>query len=872
MTHRPRATYRVQLHKDFGFEAAAKIVPYLTELGVSHLYSSPVLQAVPGSAHGYDVIDHERVSDDLGGEVAHRTLRTALERAGLGQILDIVPNHMAIGTHGNALWWDVLENGPASEVASFFDVDWDTNKDNRMLLPILGEQYSDALEQRLVQLERREERFVIKYYEHLFPAAPRSLASLLRDAAPSDDELTFWADALEDLPSPWATDRESSARRQRHKTVIFGHLKRLFATRPELAARVDAVLADLNDRPVALDAWLERQNWRLAHWKNATTELGYRRFFDVNTLAGLRVEDARVFERSHRLILDWLRDRTLDGVRIDHVDGLRDPEEYLRRLRHQAPDAYLVVEKIVNEGECLPASWPVEGTTGYEFARLLDQVFLDQKGDAPLTELAARFAEQTQPWDEMLRSAKLQILREVLASERDHIVELAHRMFTQRFELRDCTRRATHTAITELLASYPVYRTYLREGQPPSRCDVDLIQKVVAHAAEHAPDLDPKLWRVLEAALTLQLENDDLAEELALRVQQVTGAITAKSVEDTVFYRHVRLVALNEVGGTPEQFGIPVPEFHRQLVMCKRPHSMLASSTHDTKRGEDMRARLLVLSELPDEWERAVARWSARTERYRDPVIPRGTEYFFYQTVVGAFPISAERAWQYMQKAIREAKQNTSWIKNDPVFESAVEKFVNCVIEDRELMVDVEQFVARIAPAGYLNSLGRTLLKLTVPGVPDIYQGSELWDFSLVDPDNRRPVDFDARTAILARLPKLGSAEILAEMERGTPKLYVVWKTLALRKARPDLFESEYRPLAVESDQAIAFTRGDSLAIVVPRLMTQGPVQDRDAKVSLPAGNWRNLLGGDRVTSDGKGLRLGSILSQFPVALLEREA
>jgi (1->4)-alpha-D-glucan 1-alpha-D-glucosylmutase len=876
--HRPvRVTYRLQLTAAFGFDAAAAVLPYLAELGVSHLYASPVLQAVPGSMHGYDVVDHGRISKDLGGPEAHVRLHSALERAGLGQILDIVPNHMAIGTRDNALWWDVLENGPASEVASYFDVDWDASKDNRVLLPILGEHYVDALEQQLVKLEREDARFLVHYYDHVLPSAPRSVAELLRAAASSHDEMGFWADALDRLPAPWATDRESTARRHRDKAVIFDHLSRLFREQTELAEAVDRSLLELNAQPKALDAWLERQNWRLAHWKNASTELGYRRFFDVNTLAGLRVEDPRVFARSHRLILRWLRDGTLDGVRVDHVDGLRDPEEYLRRLREAAPDAYLVVEKILSAEECLPDSWPVDGTTGYEFARLLDQVFLDGEGELPLTEFAQRFAGQSTDWDAQVRAAKLQILDQVLASEREHLVEMAYNMLRQRLELRDTTRRSVFVAITELLAAYPVYRTYVRAEQPPQPHDLELIHQVVTRAAEAAPDLEPRLWNALEQALSLQLSDDEdgLPREFALRLQQATGAITAKAIEDTLFYRHVRLIALNEVGGTPEQFGMSVDQFHRRMVACNRPRSMLASSTHDTKRGEDMRARLLVLSEVPDAWERAVTRWSARAERYRDTRIPRATEYWFYQTLVGAHPLTVDRAWQYMQKSIREAKQNTSWINSDEAFEGAVERFVRGVFEDRELLADVEQFVAGIAPAGYVLSLGRTLIKLTAPGVPDLYQGSELWDFSLVDPDNRRPVDFELRTRMLARLPQLRAAQTLDELESGLPKMWLTWKALSVRRHRPEVFEREYRPVAVQGESAehvIAFMRGGELVTVVPRSVAQGDLRDRNARVLLPAGGWRDVLSGQRVEADAEGVRVGSLWAEFPVALLERQS
>jgi (1->4)-alpha-D-glucan 1-alpha-D-glucosylmutase len=874
MPHIPRATYRLQFHKDFGFDAAAQLVDYLADLGVSHLYSSPVLQAVPGSAHGYDVVDHTRVSADLGGHEAYRRLRTALERRELGQLLDIVPNHMAVGTRDNALWWDVLENGPASEAASFFDVDWDAMSDNRVLLPILGEHYFDALEARLIRIERERERFLVRYHEHVLPAAPRSVASLLRNGAPSDEELNFWADALENLPAPGVTDRESTARRHRDKAIIFRQLGLLFERRSELAQSIDAALAELSDHPDQLDGWLERQNWRIAFWQNAATDLGYRRFFDVNTLAGLRVEDPRVFQRSHRMILEWLRDRTLDGVRIDHVDGLRDPHEYLQRLRSAAPDAYIVVEKILMGDECLPSAWPVEGTTGYEFARWLDQVFVDPAGEQPMTELAARYGDQTEPWDEQVRSAKLLILSEVLTSERDRLTDLAYGMFRRRIELRDCTRHSVQRAMSELLVSYPVYRSYARERAATTEQDLELLKQVIARASEHEPEVEPRMWTQIERALRLELE-DPATHEFALRVQQVTGAITAKAIEDTLFYRYSRLTALNEVGGTPEQFGVSLEAFHHAMTACKRPHTMLASSTHDTKRGEDMRARLLVLSEIPGEWRDAVERWSARASRWRDSNVDARTEYFFYQTLVGAYPLSAERALQYMQKALREAKLRTSWIRPDADYEAAVERFIRGVLDDRELIGDVSGFVARIAPLGYLNGLARTLIKLTAPGVPDLYQGTELWDLSLVDPDNRRPVDFEARRKLLARLPGLGPAAVLAELEQGTPKLWVTWKALGVRRRRPELSEGEYAALPVDGADAssvIAFRRNATIATIVPRFFARGDVRTRKATVKLAMGTWRNVLTDQRIVVSEAGTPVSELWDQFPMALLERES
>jgi (1->4)-alpha-D-glucan 1-alpha-D-glucosylmutase len=883
-----RATYRVQLTAQFGFDRAEALVDYLNELGISHLYASPYLQAVAGSQHGYDVVDHSKVNAELGGEKGHGKLCEALKQHGLGQVLDIVPNHMAVGSPDNVWWWDVLENGPASYYAAYFDVDWDLTQDNRVLLPILGEHYADSLEAGLVKLERDGSRYLVRYYDHSWPAAPRSLAQVLRDAATvpggsgallsngaSDarSALAFFADALGALPSPSVHDHESLARRRRDKVVIFEYLAKLLLERPELAEAVDRELQALSSNVEALDAFLERQNWRLAHWKNAATDLGYRRFFDVNTLAGLRVEDPRVFASSHQLILRWLSDGTLDGVRVDHPDGLLDPEEYMHRLRAAAPKAWIVVEKILERDEQLPQSWPVAGTTGYDFMRLLDQVFVDRESEAALSELAARFSGGAQDWDAMAYAAKHQVLHDVLASECHRLANHVHRLLVGRLTLRDCSWREVTAAITELLASYPSYRSYVRVGAPLTTVDATLIAGAVATAAQRQPEIEPRIWFALESALTLQL-SAGVGTEFALRLQQVTGAVAAKSIEDTLYYRYVRLLALNEVGGSPNVFGMSAHDFHHALEQRfqNQPQAMLGSSTHDTKRGEDMRARLLVLSELPSEWDAAVARWSSRSERYRAGIVDGTTEYFFYQTLVGAYPLSEERALQYMEKAIREAKLKTSWTRPDAAFEAAVKNFICGVLGDRELMDDVRAFVERIARPGYINSLGRTLIKLTAPGVPDIYQGDELWDFSLVDPDNRRPVDYALRRQLLARLPRLTPEEAMQELEVGTPKFFVTWKTLQLRKQRPALFDGPYQPLALvgpDSERALAYLRGKQLAVAVRRFSSRGEHADKATALRLPSGSWRNVMTGERLTSAQDGVELATLFGRFPVALLE---
>lgn len=865
-----RATYRIQANAAFGFERIAELASYLGELGVSHVYLSPVLTAAPGSQHGYDVIDHEHVNPELGGDSAHQRMCRTLCEHGLGQLLDIVPNHMAIVAQ-NRLWWDVLENGQSSQYAAFFDVDWNSGEDTRVLLPILGEHYVDALRKGLVHVVREDERFVVEYYDKRLPAAPRSIGGLLRAAAPEHHELCFLADSFEELSAPSAADQAATQRRQRDKALLFKYLSRLLASEPELCPRIDAQLAQLNANVEALDAWLERQNWKLSHWRNATTELGYRRFFDVNTLAGLRVEDQRVFDRTHKLILDWLAKGVLDGVRVDHVDGLRDPGAYLDQLRRAAPQAWIVVEKILAADEPLRGQWPIDGTTGYEFIRLCDQLFVDARGELPLNQLDEHWCGKSESWEVRARDAKQQILREVLASERERLTDLAQNVLGVGIELRDTTRRTFSNAITALLVSYPVYRTYVRPGDV-AEWDRNMIGKVVECAKQLRPDIEARVFDAFGRVLLLQ-EPGDKATELALRVQQLTGAVTAKAVEDTLFYRHTRLVALNEVGGSPETFGISVDAFHQAVSENQRPRALLASATHDTKRGEDTRARLLALSEMPELWAQSTERWAARAARYRPALVDKCTEYFLYQTLVGTYPISVERVQAYMQKAIREAKRATSWIEPNPDFEAAVEKFVGAVMDDRELMQEIEQFVSRIAPGGYVTSLARTLIKLTAPGVPDLYQGTELWDFSLVDPDNRAPVDYAQRRALLARVKEASPEAVLAEMAQGTPKLWLIWKTLQLRKRSPELWRGTYRPVKVDgpdADHVVAFARGDDLITVVPRLNAHGEPKRRSASVHLPEGRYKNVLTDERI--EHVPTSTSELFGRFPVALLVRES
>lgn len=890
MPHRIFSTYRVQLRADFGFDDAAEIADYLTDLGVTHLYCSPYLQAARGSTHGYDVIDPTRVNEELGGAAAHARLVQVLDSQDLGQVLDIVPNHMAITERRNVWWWDVLENGPASRWAGTFDVDWDPPQQrlrNTVLLPILGDHYGRILEAGELRLVRRGGKFEIHYHEHQMPVAPRSLDELLREAAGrcGSPDLAFIADACGGLPLATATDRESSARRHRDKEVLGGQLARLCDENPEIAAAVDAVVEEINADPDRLDELLARQNFRPAFWRTAGHELDYRRFFDVHTLVGLRIEDERVFADTHGLVLGWLRRGVLDGVRVDHPDGLRDPVEYFHRLRTAAREAWIVVEKILEPGEPLPADWPVDGTTGYDFMNLAAGLLVDPAGEGPLTEIYRETTGESADWPRMVREKKMLVLRELLASDVNRLGEVFLQVCERHRRFRDFTRFELREVVRELAADFPVYRTYVRPAlQEVGEQDVHFIEEAFARTRERRPDISSDLFGFFQDLLLLRIrgETGGPEEELVLRFQQLTGPAMAKGVEDTAFYNFHRLIALNEVGGDPGRFGIPLEDFHRACAATQErwPFTMTATSTHDTKRSEDVRARLCLLSEVPERWGEAVRRWTDLAERHRDlsstpgGLPDRNTAYLLWQTLVGAWPIGADRAFAYMEKAAREAKAFTAWTRTDEVFEEALRRFVEGVLADPEITAGLEAFVAPLVEPGRINSLALTLLRLTCPGIPDTYQGTELWDLSLVDPDNRRPVDYGLRRKLLDELKRgLSPEEILARMDEGLPKLWLLRQGLHLRRRRPKELgpRGRYRPLPARGERAenaTAFTRGGAVAAIAPRLVLGLGGAWGDTAVELPEGSWRNVLTGEEI--EGGERQLGTLLARFPVALLER--
>ena len=879
----PRATYRVQLHSGFTFDDAANFAAYLAELGISHLYCSPYLQATPGSTHGYDVVDHRRINEDLGGAAAHARMHSALREHGLGQVLDIVPNHMAIVSPYNPWWWDVLENGPASNYASYFDVDWETPEKrlrNTVLIPVLGDQYGDVLESGAIKLERDGAALTVRYHEHRFPVAPRSFDTILSAAAVrcGSDELAFLADTFGRLPLPTATDIESTRRRHRDKDVLRGFLTRLIRERGEVGPAIDAVITDINERPDALHLLLERQNYRLAYWRAASRDLGYRRFFDINTLVGLRMEDEHVFADTHFLVLRWLADGTLDGVRIDHIDGLRDPEQYLRRLHQARPDAWLVVEKILEPGEALRDSWPIAGTTGYDFMNTVGGLLIDPAGERPLTRFYTEFTGEPSDFARIALEKKDLVMREILGSDLNRLTALFVEVCERHPRHRDYTRHELHEAICAAVARLPVYRTYVREADdgPLHPDDERYINDAIEAAKNDRPDIDQRLFDFLRDLLLLR-QRGGLEAELAMRFQQLTGPVMAKSIEDTAFYCFNRFAALNEVGGDPARFGVSADQFHRECEAAQQrwPLRMLTTSTHDTKRSDDLRARMSLLSEIPERWIAAVRGWSEMNRPWwRGGLSDRNAEYLFYQTLVGAWPIERDRILDYMRKAAREAKMHTSWTQPNEEYERSLAGFIEGALDNTEFVAELTAFVAPLVWPGHVNALAQTLIKLIAPGVPDFYQGSELWCTALVDPDNRRPVDYQARRRLLAELRGATVEQAIARAGEGLPKLWLIRQALSLRRRSPQLFgrDGDYQPMrarGARAAHAIAFSRGGGAIAIAPRLPLRFAGDWGDTTIDLPRGRWHSELTGDTI-EDGE-TRLADLMARFPVCLLSRE-
>jgi (1->4)-alpha-D-glucan 1-alpha-D-glucosylmutase len=854
------ATYRIQLRPGFGFAETAEVVPYLARLGISHLYLSPAFDAVPASAHGYDVVDPARLRDELGGVLGFELLVAAAQADGLGIVLDIVPHHMAAHA-ANRWWWDVLELGQSSRYARHFDIDWDPPERRlrgSVLLPVLGDHFGRVLEAGDLKIEQAAGgRFQARYFEHVAPLSPATAGDLLATAAgrAGHAELAFAGRVLQ------RTEHEDDI------TVAYEMVQRCLDAEPDLLAVLDDVVEECNADADRLGELLDRQHHRFARWQLAAHELDYRRFFDVDSLVALRSERPEVFDDTHRLVLELATRGDVDGLRIDHIDGLRDPLGYLNRLREAAPDKWILVEKILQPGEQLDERWPVDGTTGYELLADASAVLVDRAGADRLVEVWSDFTGEALRFGEVLVASRREILEGILATDLERVVAVLVRVCEGQRRWRDFSRVELREAIAEVAVHVPAYRTYVVVGEEPVAADIALVTAAVAAAQASRPDIDIGLLNLLRELLLGSVQTPDAAE-LVARFQQLTGPLAAKGGEDTAFYRWTPLLAANEVGAEPDRPALDPEAFHDRSIETQRrwPRTMVTTSTHDTKRGEDVRARIAVLSEIPEQWTEAVARWSAM-----NGVPDRVTEWFLYQTLVGAHPLPLERAWPVLEKSMREAKTRTSWVRPDEEFEAEMRKVLERMLVDPVFVADLDAFVAPLVEPGRINALSQVALRLFSPGVPDTYQGCELWDDSLVDPDNRRPVDYDARRAALAEVeagPDAGALWV-DRQDSGLPKLALVRAGLELRRRRPEAFgrDGAYEPAPSSSARVLAFARGASVLVAVPRLPFGGI--DDAATVALPPGRWRSALVDAELKGD-QPVPFAALRGAFPLAVLER--
>ncbi len=1016
----PLATYRLQFQPVCTFDDAARLVPYLQELGISDCYASPILQAASSSSYGYDISDHNRLNPELGGERGFNECVGELKRHGMGLVLDWVPNHMGISGNTNAWWLDVLENGPSSPYARFFDIDWTPVKaelKNKVLLPILGDQYGKALENQELRLTFEEGAFAVWYRDRRLPIDPGQYTQILQHRLDALGEflgrenayfleLQSILTALGHLPPTTEIDPKKVIERQREKEVIKKRLAKLSDESVDVRRFIEENIRIFNGKKGdprnfdLLDALLAAQVYRVAFWRVAGEEINYRRFFDINELAAIRMEHPHVFEETHTLIFRLIGGGKVTGLRIDHPDGLYEPAEYFRRvqrgvflaacqnlfesgLQYKGSDweavkerllrrydeefakdpqsplrraFYIIVEKILTRGERLPEGWAVDGTTGYEFLNHLNGIFVDSANGKHFEDIYSRFTNLKIDFQHLVSEKKKLIMQTAMSSEINVLGHQLTRISGKNRLSRDFTLYSLTDALREIIACFPVYRTYVGPDDASiSDGDRISIYRAVAKAKRRNPTTNVSIFDFIRDILCLEfpdyLEPQGQREQrdFVMKFQQYTGPVMAKGVEDTAFYIYNRLLSLNEVGGNPEEFGVSLTAFHKENMQRREawPYSLLATSTHDTKRSEDVRARLNVLSEIPDEWKTCLGRWGRLNRKKKllvddQPAPDRNDEYLLYQTLLGAWPIEPmdqtaygvfkDRIERYMEKATKEAKVHTSWVNPNKAYDDALLAFVDAILDDSQrnpFLDELKVLQRRVATGGIYNSLSQLLLKLTSPGIPDIYQGNEIWDFSLVDPDNRRPVDYQIRRQMLKSLKEriaspnrdlAGLAqELLSSKEDGRIKLFVTHMTLRYRKAHQQLFlAGDYLPLegrGSRQDHLCAFARrsGDQLiAVVAPRFfsrltptptmgivsrvpqmlaatffswLTQAPGEPpigeqvwQGSSLVLPDGTagerYRNIFTGEMVAAiESEGavvLPLGQAFAIFPVALLER--
>ncbi len=974
----PVSTYRLQFNARFTFRDVTRIAGYLHDLGISDVYASPYFKARRGSSHGYAIVDHNRFNPEVGTEEDYATMVAELQKHGMGQVLDIVPNHMCVDCTENTWWEDVLENGPSSPFASYFDIDWTPVKKelrDKVLIPVLGDQYGAVLENAELTLVFDDGSFFIRYYERRFPLRPQTytvvlehrlqdLRQRLTETSDTIAEYLSIITAVKNLPRYTDTDPASSEQLHREKEVIKRRLSALAGSSPEVREHINEnVLLFSGTRGNArsfdlLDGLLNQQVYRLAHWRVAAEEINYRRFFDVNELGAVRMERAEVFRETHRLVLKLVREGSVTGIRIDHPDGLYNPLEYLHRLQRACyvqqmigPDAtpdrerelarrydetvladpayrpfYIVGEKILTKAERMPEDWPIFGTTGYVFLNSTNGIFIASENARIFDGIYEKFIKETIRIQDMVAEKKKLVMQVDMASELNMIGHFLDNLSEKNRRTRDFTLNSLNNAVIEVAACFPVYRSYTNTWSVSDR-DRQVIELAVSKAKRRNPAISASIFDCVKDVLLLRF-SPDMADEdkgawldFVMRFQQITGPVMAKGVEDTAFYGYNRLASLNEVGGMPERFGTPLETFHGQNIERSKswPHSLITTATHDTKRGEDTRQRINVLSEMPQEWSKHVRRW-ARLNKKRKTVIDgseapdRNEEYLLYQTLVGAWPTEQRegnspafigRIKDYMLKAAREAKVNTSWINPDGKYEEALLNFIDSILAMRgskRFLLDFLPFQRTVSRYAQFNSLSQVVLKIASPGVPDFYQGTELWDLCLVDPDNRRTVDYDARIGALARIREMEAGMTGVDLARGLTtdrddgriKLYAIYKALNFRNAHRALFEhGEYLPLEIEGKFAThvcAFARtaeNDRIIVAVPRLLRRlipdesGPFGEavwEDSSLVLPGGRegdlYRNVFTGElrpAISLDGGavGLKLADLFACFPVALME---
>ncbi len=957
----PLSTYRLQFNASFTFLDAARLIPYLDTLGITDCYASPYLKAAPGSTHGYDVVDPTVLNPEIGTEADYQVFITALQEHGMGQLLDVVPNHMGIAESANPWWQDVLENGPSSHYATFFDIDWTPVKPelkNTVLLPILGDQYGIVLENQEIALHFEDGQIFLQYYEHRLPVDPSTwpvvlnhrqdeLVAALGESSSHLQEYQSIITALSHLPLRTETDPERIAERYREKEVIRRRLSSVVSEHEPLHFFLMENLQILNGSKNSprsfdvLDALVSNQAYRLAYWRVAGEEINYRRFFDINQLAAIRMEQPTVFQESQQKILELVASGAVTGLRIDHVDGLYDPQGYLAQWQtwaaetfHATPDPqgrvlYLLVEKILGTGERLNPDWPVHGTTGYTFLSIVNHVFVQDAHERQMEQLYTRFTKNSILYDDLIYHCKKLIMTSSMAGEINALGHELNVLSEQNRRSRDFTLNSLIYAIREIIACFPIYRTYIRPETEEAVTDRDraYIRLAVVRAKRRNPALSNLVFDFIRDLLMNAPNNSspldwEMLRPFVMKFQQTTSPVTAKGVEDTAFYQYNRLISLNEVGGEPQHFGLPLKSFHQYMQerAVHWPWSLSSTSTHDTKRSEDVRARINVLSEIPTEWRNHLRTWNRlnkkATHRLEDQLVPsRNEEYFIYQTLLGVWPFEAysddvskqliERLHTYIIKALREAKVTSSWLNPDEDYEQAILKFLTRILSPSSSNAFLEDFLPfqeRVAGYGIYNSLAQVLIKTLAPGIPDFYQGTELWNLSLVDPDNRGLVNYAFYQDRLAELhdlqQKLEPIKLIQFLfqhaDNGLIKMFITHTALRYRKNHTSLFlNGTYVPLEAQGDHAehvCGFLRQEntnSCLTIFPRFLTQRisdpatlPVGEPTwghTQISLPEGlehrSYRNIFTQEIVapqkTSDMVGLPLATVFAHFPFALLE---